>query len=68
MMYNETTWENLSALIGGCLLASLATAVLSIIFWSIELFISAVGLLVVAAVLDTVQANIDPARYNRGDF
>lgn len=68
MKYNENIWENLTVLVGATLGASVVTAVLSIIFWSLGLFISSIGLLVLSCVLDTVQARVDPARYNRGDF
>ena len=68
MKNNEILWENLTVLVGATLGASVVTAVLSIIFWNIGMFVSSIGLLVLSCVLDTVQANVNPERYSRGDF
>ena len=67
-------WENMSVLCEAFAFAGFVLEVLVLLMgllggvYSMELFVCALVLFALAAVLDTCLANIDPERYNKGDF
>ena len=64
----EKSWKAVSVLCSGCLWCCIITSVLGFVFNSLELIVAAAVLMVMSGIFDTVQANMDPERYNRGDF